>query len=532
MTMKTMKAILRLLLVSVVLTGAAIGGNAGGQSPGASDPPPRVIYIREKHFRLPVALDERERLTLQEVQLYVKNSPQEPWKLAARGSGRQTEFDYRVTGDGEYSFGVATLDRLGQLVPADVSNMIPGMIVVVDTRPPEVSVHLLPSSAGGQVVECKVTDANPSPERTRVEYQAQGSAWQVLPPLAENPDRYRLPEPIGPTSMLRVWAADRAGNATTRIVKLSGPDAGTPGMPAPAVVDTHSAKVSGPVVMEPRSTGAVAGAAVTEQRGIVQADFQYAGASLPPVPDAHFGSVPNSPGRLDLSPAAPTVATAPAAARPQTQNSPQLLNGTHVSLEYQIEQQGPTGVGKIEVWATRDNAATWQRLHETPGHGSPVQFDLPGEGVYGISLVMTNGHGISSPSPKPGDPADYWVEVDLTRPAAQLLSVRPGTGADVGSLLVSWVAQDKNLGDTPIDLYYSSQRDGPWQPIARGVRNDGSYRWTLPQNFGAECYVRMDVTDRAGNLTRCLTPDPVLIDLVRPKAHVVGITASIAGAAP
>src|SRR5262249_47323846 len=35
--------------------------------------------------------------------------------------------------------------------------------------------------------------------------------------------------------------------------------------------------------------------------------------------------------------------------------------------------------------------------------------------------------------------------------------------------------------------------------------------------------VRMDVTDRAGNLTRCEAAQPVLVDLVKPKAKVLTI---------
>ena len=42
----------------------------------------------------------------------------------------------------------------------------------------------------------------------------------------------------------------------------------------------------------------------------------------------------------------------------------------------------------------------------------------------------------------------------------------------------------------------------------------------------------MDVTDRAGNLTRCEAPQPVLVDLVKPKAKVLTITASNSRLAP
>jgi hypothetical protein len=521
-------SILRKVLVGALVTTAAFAPSVRGQGP-APDAPPRT-YTRDKHFNLPVALDDRERLTLQEVQLYVKAAPQEPWRLAARGSARQTGFDYRVPGDGEYAFGIATLDRNGQLMPADVPTMIPGLIVVVDTRPPDVTVRLLPSGPQGDLVECRVVDANPSPDKVRVEYQVQGLPWQVLQPLAENAERYRLPGPIMPTSLLRVWAADRAGNATTRIVKLGMPEPGLPANPQ-VTFDTRSAKVpAGPGVTEQRGDG-VPRPAVTEQRGVVPADFHYAPTPLPLPADLRSGAgAAAAPSRADLQSPPPLAASPPA--KTQARSAAQLLNGTHVTLEYKIEKQGPTGVGKVEVWATQDDGASWRRLHEDPGRGNLLQFDLPGEGIYGLSLVMTNGHGVASPPPRAGDAPDYWVEVDLTKPAAQLLSARAGTGTEVGSLLITWLAQDKNLGETPIDLYYANQRDGPWQPVARGLRNDGSHRWTLPQDAGAEFFIRMDVTDRAGNLTRCLSPEPVMIDLVRPKARVVGITASIAGTAP
>jgi hypothetical protein len=203
----------------------------------------------------------------------------------------------------------------------------------------------------------------------------------------------------------------------------------------------------------------------------------------------------------------------------------QLVNDTHVNLEYQIEKQGPSGVSKVEVWMTRDEGMNWQRLCEDSNRRNPIEFDLPGEGVYGICLVMTNGTGFGGTPPAKGDVPDYWVEVDTTKPVAQLSSVRPGMGEDAGTLLISWHATDKNLGDIPIDLYYANHQDGPWLPIARGARNDGAFRWMLPREAGQEIFIRMDVTDRAGNLVRCETPQAIFVDMTRPKARVVGIKA-------
>jgi hypothetical protein len=158
-----------------------------------------------------------------------------------------------------------------------------------------------------------------------------------------------------------------------------------------------------------------------------------------------------------------------------------------------------------------------------------VQFDLPGEGVYGVSLVATNGNGFGGVPPARGEAADAWIEVDLTKPDVQLLGVRPGTAEEgPGTVVISWKASDKNLGTTPIDLYYATQRGGPWQPIARGVKNDGSYRWTMPREAGPESYVRLTATDRAGNAATCDTT----VDLTRPRARLVTITATPPKAAP
>jgi hypothetical protein len=113
----------------------------------------------------------------------------------------------------------------------------------------------------------------------------------------------------------------------------------------------------------------------------------------------------------------------------------------------------------------------------------------------------------------------------MTRPTAQLLSVTSTLGDQASALVIKWVASDKNLGETPIDLYYATQRGGAWKPIARGLRNDGAYGWVLPRDTGPEFYIRLDATDQAGNLTHCELPQPIVVDLVRPKAKIMKITA-------
>jgi hypothetical protein len=106
---------------------------------------------------------------------------------------------------------------------------------------------------------------------------------------------------------------------------------------------------------------------------------------------------------------------------------------------------------------------------------------------------------------------------------AQLVSVRPGTGSEAGTIVINWTAKDKNLKPEPIDLAYATRSEGPWLPISKGVKNDGSYRWPIPRDGAGEIYVRLEVTDVAGNNTTCITQQPVMLDRAKPKAHVLGV---------
>jgi hypothetical protein len=71
---------------------------------------------------------------------------------------------------------------------------------------------------------------------------------------------------------------------------------------------------------------------------------------------------------------------------------------------------------------------------------------------------------------------------------------------------------------------YATQRNGPWQPIARGLKNTGQLTWNFPRDIGPQFFLRMEVMDAAGNITRTDLPQPVQLDLSEPQAQVVGVT--------
>jgi len=449
-------------LAVLVLSGVALLGASAHAQPAPGSP--GKIYTRRTAFRLPVKIDDKDRAALDKVQLYVKNGPSEPWVCKVTAPPTQPDFTYHVDHDGEYWFSVVTLDKNGKATPADVSREPPGLVVVVDTQAPDFDVRPITAVDGAPYLKCAIKDANPDYASLRVEYKAD-HGWQALEPMTDQQGMFRVPD--SSRGMVRVTVSDRAKNTTSREVNPWSGHTPYAQEPSPVVqfpAESHSDKLS----------------------------------MAPPAPPAH------NAGPAGL----------------------QVINTTHASLEYQIDDLGPSGVGKVEVWITRDEGQTWKLLCEDTDKHSPAEIDLPGDGLFGLSLVVTNGNGTASAPPAHGDVPSWWVEVDTTKPSAQLLGVRPVSGEDGNCCLVSWTASDKNLKSEPIDLYYSTQRDGLWLPIVRALANTGTYRWVLPKGAGSEFWVRMEVSDRAGNTARCDAPQPVVLDSTRPRAHVVGVSAN------
>jgi hypothetical protein len=199
-----------------------------------------------------------------------------------------------------------------------------------------------------------------------------------------------------------------------------------------------------------------------------------------------------------------------------------IVNSSEVSLAYSLEDVGPSGIASVELWMTRDGK-TWTKLGEDDDKISPIVARLPGEGLYGLSLSVRNGVGNGQPPPRPGDPPQLWLEVDLTPPRVQILNCEPARGGENGILTITWSASDKNLASQPISLYYATRPEGPWTTIASGLENTGRYVWRIPNGTPYQFYVRVEAVDRAGNVGTAETPKPVIVDLSVPRGRLLGI---------
>jgi hypothetical protein len=516
---------------------------ANAQAPGGMPPGglPEKTYMTKNTFSLPVIVDERARAGMREIQLWVKEGPSTPWVMKASVGPNEKAFPYRLNQDGEYWFNVVTVDLQGRPTPADVTREAPGVIVVLDTTKPQVDLKALPPCPDGVVVQCEVQDASPC--QVRFEYQTRDHVWRVLEPMADQPGCYCIPKQAVLTGQVKVSCTDRAMNLTEREFSLAAL--------TPAASNVAQAPSQAPAQAQPAQTPLTQAAYNKAET----ANYPPAGASgntMPVVGSAKgMASQPKELPSLNEGPvlnpnadkgvqqavsqeavkAHPTPADfqvpAPANADVQAMKGcPKwhMTNNPRVSLEYRIEDEGASGVGKVVVYVTRDNGRTWDVLCDDPDRKSPVEFTLPGEGVYGLKLVVSNGRGFGAEAPRSGDAPDYVIELDTTKPHAELLSVKLGPPAESACIDISWMAADKNFGPEPIDLYYSVNQHGPWTPIAKGVPNTGKYRWFLPQEIGKEAFVRLVATDQAGNSCRCEIGEPVALDdSSRPHAVISGI---------
>jgi hypothetical protein len=542
---------------------------------------PARYFVKKAQFALPLNIDPQTRNNLTGIHLFCLNNADGKWALIGKCPPTQTEFKIDTHGEGEFWFTFSLVFKDKRVVPPDPSQAEYKMGVVVDITPPTLDVQFLNDGSEGYIVQAEVRDDHLDPRRTFFEYQILNREWRALEPISAGSDRYCIPVQAAVTGKVRVSAADQAENITTREFDLpllrkaarqiqqsvrapepavvpitppgSGPSTGNapltgspnplpkkvglsaypvpvaaPGMQVEDVTDKLRVLPGGvilprekpavsqpdPLPLQPRINDVVplAGASAEDSNDAITKRINEPGAKTEEVHPATANS-PNNTG---------SVITARKFSQASTYRK--LINQCQVRLDYRLEQVGPSGVGKVEIWITKDQSQSWQKLGEDLERKSPVMIELPGEGLYGINIVVSNGRGFGGNPPNPGDAPDTWVEVDTTRPVVEIKDIRPGGPDDAGTLHINWNATDRNLGSEPVDLYFAGSRTGAWSVMAKGLRNDGHYRWVPPANIGSQVYVRLVARDLAGNATVLETTQAFAIDdMSRPRGRLIGI---------
>ncbi len=477
---------------------------------------PELVFTRQTLFSIPFRIDrttEKSREPV-EVRLYVSTDQGATWQLYSTVPPVGQHFLFRAGSDGEYWFLVRTLDRSGRLRPEGRGG--PELRVVVDTKPPQLKLQAERGRAGQVTARWEAGESYPKANSLKIQYRIDSNGpWEFVALNRQATADPNLPKKAasqeGPTSQegevtwwpqakgsrieIRAEMTDMAGNPA-----VSHAQVGTAGGPVIDPTGDHPAtdrRASSPG-WQPATRGI--GTDSSESEG-PSSDLLVAETS-PAVGDRFIPS------------------NEPSASGNQTEISPdeqlQIVNSLRFELDYDVESAasseiGPSEIGRVELWGTRDGGLSWRSFGVDEDKQSPIRVTVPDEGRYGFRAVVGRGTGSASESPRSGEAADVWIGVDVTKPAARIVSATLGTGDRAGHLVICWEATDEKLAARSVLLQFGGTPRGPWSTIASGLDNTGSHEWPLDGQPAGRVYLRLEVRDRAGNIGSFQTPEPVLL---------------------
>lgn len=529
----------------------------------AAPPVGKTVYTNKAKFRIPYNFkaEEMRELRAREVRLYVSTDLGIRWQpvqsQALPQNAPQGKFPFQAQGDGEYWFCVRTLDVENRLHPAD-ADVASELQVIVDTALPQLALSLRQVAPGRVQLSWKAKDEYLDPARLRLEYAQQGvGGWQPVPVVPKASDSTEWNVPQGGMIAVRGTVGDLAGNlgqAEARVQVspgkgngLEGPDFRDPVAEADPLRNTQARTTRPHSVPSVVQYGQPQFDRSQWPEPANQSEFPSGHASVPlsertaQRPPSGFasmqqGAAPNTlpSGTANTGEAFPTTGVPPGfqgqdastSTSPRRDANARVVNQRQFQIGYRIEEVGPSGISSVEMFITQDNGATWYRYGEDPDKRSPFVVNVPREGAYGFTLLVRSGVGLAVDPPQPGERPSIVVNVDETAPRVQLLPAEQGRGPALNKLLIRWVAQDENLAERPISLWYGTNPNGPWQPITTGIENTGSYVWPLPQAVGSRLFFRIEARDIAGNVQRLDTVEPLLIDLSKPTARIIDVEAT------
>jgi len=207
---------------------------------------------------------------------------------------------------------------------------------------------------------------------------------------------------------------------------------------------------------------------------------------------------------------------------PPSGQRPRLTNSRRFSLDYDVQSVGPEGLAAVELWGTTDSGRTWIKWGADPDKTSPFDVEVNHEASYGFRIVIVGKNGLATGSPQPGDAADIWVGIDLTRPTARLTGAAYGQGEAAGKLDIRWQATDTNLGSRPVTLAIGDRPDGPFTPVAVGLPNTGQYFWEFDPRSPRQIFLRLEVRDEAGNVAIDQLTEPIKVEGLEPRGKIRG----------
>jgi hypothetical protein len=493
--------------------------------PTASAPP--AIATRQEFFTIPFSVPNASAADAPvEVRLFVSSDQGKSWQLFSRQHPSAGKFEFRAPRDGEYWFASRTIDRSGQMRPA--RQYEPELRVTIDTVSPELELIANEGPAGEVETRWQVADPNLIPTTFKIFYRhSDFEDWQpVAVELPRDAQQGTLsgqtrwwPQRAGGKLEVRAEVQDAAGNTNVvqRVIDL------------PRVASNYGSRPSERSVPWPADE--VVGQPQTVRPNVNSFQPGSTRNTTAPSPrPAPIGSQIANRVEID-EPTVQPPTTQPPSPAPSNSGSflppgerPQMTRSKRFNLEYDIQGVGPSGVARVELWATRDGGRLWERWGTDDDKQSPYSVEVDREGIFGFRIVVIGGNGLGGQLPQSGDEAECWIGIDQTAPQGAITAAQYGRADNVGMLSISWQAQDEvALHPRPITLLFSGHPDGPWTTIAAGLPNDGQYQWQVDQRVPANIYLRLEVLDEAGNLHVHQLERPIANDGLIPRGRIRNI---------
>jgi len=507
--------------IALLATGLSLG-----QAPAetAAD----IRFVNKRTLSIPVQSNPARVKELKEVGLFISRDRGGMYESHQTIKPLDTSFTLNAKEDGEYWVQVQEVLTNGTRVPENPREIPPAEKLVIDTTVPKVSFTAADFTDGEVRLEWKIDDKHPADATTKVFYMPSGAdpkeakVWREAPPgsIRKRTARFK-PEFAGPI-IVQVATADLAGNVGAENRELGGKPAISNSLP----------KDNGPLPL-PK-------------------DNPFAG-----IPNPVDAIVPKSP-----LPVSPPVAPPPLAAAPLVDSSKPIAMGSGLATQPSVQPAaattpepanvqysrsarfdlaytldgGPSGVARTDLYVTRDDGRSWVRWSAHDGRETPLKivldqrFNKEVEGDYGFALVPVSGAGLSDGAPTAGATPELKVRVDLTAPIIKVYQPTADP-ANKNALVLNWEAADRNFGKECIAIEYAEDPRGTWKSVsgdAAKLENTGTYSWQPPLTLATpKVYLRFTAWDLAGNKSEVVTPNPILVDLQKPKARIQGIAPSI-----
>lgn len=186
--------------------------------------------------------------------------------------------------------------------------------------------------------------------------------------------------------------------------------------------------------------------------------------------------------------------------QPDTAPASPIVKSRTVRVGFQT-MEGQAAPTSAELWFTADHGRTWTKAHDATLDAGAIRCALPGDGEYGLFLVLHNEAGPSSDAPRPGIAPQTFIRVDATSPEVQLLSLAVDPDFAVNrEVHLRWRAADAALADRPVAIDWRTEASKTYRRIAEGLPDISAYRWTVPGEVSGRVEIRLTARDRAGNV--------------------------------